>query len=164
MAIPEIHFQPKLRVIDERQIEQIHYATLEVLERTGVQMTHPKGLELLHGAGARINGNRVRIPAWLVEACIRKAPSRLILGKRNGERSVFLEGDKVWFGPSLDCIDYLDPLTNERRPFTSDDCRITSTVADAMPKMATGRAAAPPCHASPEPARSVSATAAVALG
>jgi trimethylamine--corrinoid protein Co-methyltransferase len=45
---------------------------------------------------------------------------------------VFLEGDKYWFGPSLDCIDYLDPLTDERRRFVSDDCRITSTVADAL--------------------------------
>jgi trimethylamine--corrinoid protein Co-methyltransferase len=46
---------------------------------------------------------------------------------------VFLEGDKVWFGPSVDCIDYLDPITNERSRFTSDHCRVTSTVADALP-------------------------------
>ena len=88
---PDIRFQPFLKVIDDKQIEQLHLATLEVLERTGVQLTHPKARELLHGAGARIVGDRVRIPSFLVEKAIRRAPKRLILGKRNGERSVFLE-------------------------------------------------------------------------
>jgi len=68
-----------------------------------------------------------------VEEAIRKAPSRVVLGKRSGERSVFLEGRKTWFGPSVDCIDYLDPLTHERRRFVSEDCRVTATVADALP-------------------------------
>ena len=100
---PELYFKPKLQVINDDQIKQIHMATLEVLERTGIKMTHPRGLELLDGAGAKVDGDRVRIPAWLVEDAIRKAPSRVVLGKRNGERSVVLEGDKSWFGPSLDC-------------------------------------------------------------
>jgi trimethylamine--corrinoid protein Co-methyltransferase len=133
IKLPELHFKPKLQVINKDQIAQIHMATLEVLERTGVKMTHPRGLELLDGAGARVEGDRVRIPAWMVEDAIRIAPSRVVLGKRNGERSVFLEGDKSWFGPSLDCIDYLDPITDERMRFTSEHCRITATLADALP-------------------------------
>jgi trimethylamine--corrinoid protein Co-methyltransferase len=133
MQQPELYFKPKLRVINDDQIKQIHMATLEVLERTGVKMTHPRGLALLDGAGARVEGDRVRIPAWLVEEAIRKAPSRVVLGNRNGRRSVILEGDTSWFGPSLDCIDYLDPITDERSRFTSEHCRITATLADALP-------------------------------
>lgn len=133
MVYPELHFKPRLSVLSAGQVEQLHLATLEVLERTGVQMAHPRALEILHSAGARVDGNRVRIPAWMVEDAIRQAPHRLVLGRRNGERSVFLEGDKVWFGPSVDCIDYLDPITGERSRFASDHCRITSTVADALP-------------------------------
>ncbi len=122
-----------MKVLSEEQIAELHSATLEVLERIGVRLTHPKAREVLAGAGARISGDRARIPAWLVEQAIRAAPHRLILGKRNGERSVVLEGAKYYYGPSLDCIEYLDPQTNERRPFTADDCRITSTVCDALP-------------------------------
>jgi len=133
MQQPELYFKPKLRVINDDQIKQIHVATLEVLERTGVKMTHPRGLALLDGAGARVDGDRVRIPAWLVEEAIRKAPSRVVLGDRNGRGSVILEGDTSWFGPSLDCIDYLDPITDERSRFTSEHCRITATLADALP-------------------------------
>jgi trimethylamine--corrinoid protein Co-methyltransferase len=133
MFSPKLEFRPRLAVIGDEQIEQIHQATLEVLERTGVQLSHPRALELLHGAGARVDGNRVRIPAWMVEDAIRKAPARIVLGSRSGERKLFLEGSKFWFGPSLDCIDYLDPLTCERSRFTSEHCRVTATVADALP-------------------------------
>lgn len=132
MVYPELHFKPKLSILSPEQILQIHWATLELLERTGVQITHPRALELLHGAGARVRGDRVHLPAWMVEDAIRTAPSRIVLGRRDGTRSVFLEGDKVWFGPSLDCVDYLDPLSGERRRFASRDCRVTSTVADAL--------------------------------
>ena len=133
MFSPELEFRPRLSVINDNQIQQIHQATLEVLERTGVQITHSRALELLDGAGARVDGDRVRFPAWLVEDAIRKAPSRVVLGNRSGERQVYLEGDKYCVGPSLDCVDYLDPLTNERTRFVSDNCRVTATVADALP-------------------------------
>ena len=133
MFSEELVFRPTLSVINEAQIEQLHQATLELLERTGIEISHARALELLDGAGARVDGKRVRIPAWMVEEAIRQAPSRVVLGNRQGERQVFLEGNKYWFGPSLDCIDYLDPLSGERRRFVSDDCRITSTVADALP-------------------------------
>lgn len=130
---PDLRFKPRLTILTDAQIERIHQATLEVLERTGVQVTHPRAREIYHGAGARVDGKRVRVPAWLVEDAIRKAPARIVLGNRNGERKVFLEADKSYFGPSLDCVDYLDPQTDERRRFVSDDCRITATLADALP-------------------------------
>jgi trimethylamine--corrinoid protein Co-methyltransferase len=133
MTFPDLHFTPRLSVLSSEQIAQIHLATLELLERVGVQLTHPRAREILSGGGARIDGNRVRIPSWMVEGAIRTAPSRVVLGRRDGTRSVYLEGDKVWFGPSVDCVDYLDPLTGQRSRFASDHCRITSTVADALP-------------------------------
>lgn len=44
---PRLECRPRLSVIDLRQIERIHQATLEVLERTGVQIAHPRALDLL---------------------------------------------------------------------------------------------------------------------
>jgi trimethylamine--corrinoid protein Co-methyltransferase len=37
MQQPQLYFKPKLRVISDDQIKQIHLATLEVLERTGIK-------------------------------------------------------------------------------------------------------------------------------
>ena len=133
MTTDELYFKPRLQVVSDDQIAQIHMATLDVLERTGVKITHPKALEILAGAGARVDGSRVRIPGWLVEDAIRKAPSRIVLAKRTGERTVFLERDKSFFGPSLDCVDYLDPGTHVRSRFVSDNVKATAALCDALP-------------------------------
>jgi len=133
MVTDELYFKPQLRVINDDQIAQIHIATLEVLERTGVKMTHPRGLEILAGGGAWVQGDRVRFPAWMVEDALRKTPCRLVLGKRTGERTVFLERDKSYFGPSLDCVDYLDPETHVRRRFISEHLKVTAALCDALP-------------------------------
>ncbi len=133
MATDELYFKPRLQVINEAQIAQLHAATLDVLERTGVKTTHPKALEILAGAGAQVNDDQVKIPGWLVEDAISKAPSRIVLGTRTGKRTVFLERDKSFFGPSLDCVDYMDPKTHERKRFVSENVKTTAALCDALP-------------------------------
>jgi trimethylamine--corrinoid protein Co-methyltransferase len=124
---------PGLKVLTEEQIERIHAATLELLEHTGLRITHPHAREILADAGARSDGDLVRLPAYMVQDALQKASSRLVLGKRNGEAGVVLENDRSWFGPTLDCIDYLVPGTNERRRCKLRDCRSTAKVLDALP-------------------------------
>jgi len=68
-----------------------------------------------------------------VEDAIRKAPSRIVLGTRTGKRTVFLELDKSFFGPSLDCVDYMDPKTHERTRFISEHVKVTAALCDALP-------------------------------
>lgn len=97
--------KPKLKALQAKELEKIHLATLHVLEHTGVKVSHPKVLDLLGDAGARIDNQRVRISCEMVDDALKKAPSRLTLGKRNGQQALTLEGNKSWFGPSLDCID-----------------------------------------------------------
>ena len=133
MTTDELHFKPRLQVVSDEQIAQIHAASLDVLERTGVKITHPKALEILAGAGALVTGDRVRMPGWLVEDAIRKAPSRIVLGTRTGKRTVFLERDKSFFGPSLDCVDYMDPVTHQRTRFISENVKVTAALCDALP-------------------------------
>jgi trimethylamine--corrinoid protein Co-methyltransferase len=133
MTTDELYFKPRLQVVNDDQIAQLHTATLDVLQRTGVKITHPKAMEVLAGAGAQVSGDIVKIPACLVEDAIRKAPSRLVLGTRTGKRTVFLERDKSFFGPSLDCVDYLDPVTHKRSRFTSEHVKVTAKLCDALP-------------------------------
>ena len=134
----EPKMKPRLNVLHPEDIEEVYSATMEVLERTGVKVGHPRTLELLDGAGARVDNDLVRIPDWMVKDALRKAPSRIVLGKRDGERTVKLERNRSCFGASLDCIDYLEPFTSERRKFMIDDCRTTATLLDALPNYAWG--------------------------
>ena len=142
--------QPRLTILNDDQMDRIHSASLEVLERVGVKMTHKKGLELMESVGCRVVGDRVHIPSWVVENALGMAPGRVVLGNRQGERTVVLEGRNSYFGPSLDCIDYLNPADNGRTRFTSEHCRLTASLADKLPNfdwvMTIGMAADQPAE------------------
>jgi trimethylamine:corrinoid methyltransferase-like protein len=135
MATDELYLKPRLQVISQTQIDQIHCATLDVLERTGVDIPHAKALELLSGHGARVAGDRVKMLSWMVEDAIDKAPSRVVLGTRTGKHTITLERDKTYFGPSLDCVDYLDPQTHVRSRFVSENVKVTAALCDALPHL-----------------------------
>ena len=130
--------KPRLKAFRPKEVEQVHEATLEVLNRTGVKVTHPRVLELLADAGAKVDDNRVRIPPVMVQSALESAPSNIVLCNRGGRRSVVLRGNKSWMGPSLDCLDYLDPFTDERRRFTIQDCRTTAALLDGLPNYSWG--------------------------
>jgi len=129
---PELINQPAVTVLNREQIERIHLGTMQVLEQTGIRVTHPKALELLIQGGANVKENRVCIPAAMIEAAILQAPSSFVLGKRDGEAALNLQAGLSWYGAGLDCVDYQDPVTDERSKFTSENCRVTATIANAL--------------------------------
>jgi trimethylamine--corrinoid protein Co-methyltransferase len=130
--------KPRLRVIDEDQIQRIHAATAQVLTKTGIRIAHPLAREIFAGAGARVEKDRVHIPRHMLEAAIEKAPAKMVLGNRRGEAAVVLEDDTSWFGVTVDDIYYFDPETHLRRQLTLDDCRKVVTLADALENFSWG--------------------------
>ena len=55
------HQTPQFRVLSDQQIEKVYQATLECLNRTGVEVRNAEALELLVAAGARVDGTRVTL-------------------------------------------------------------------------------------------------------
>ncbi len=123
------------RVFTEDQCREIHSATLEVLERVGVEIKYPRAIELLKKAGAYVDGTRVRFAPALVERSIRSTPSRVVLCDREGNRKMFLEGNNSYFGPGPTVNYTLDPFTGERRLVEIADTRRASLVMDALPNI-----------------------------
>ena len=118
---------PVFKQVSDDQIEEIHFASLEILERTGVRVHLQEAVDLLKSAGAHVSdGNLVRIPAYLTEKALVTAPKRIMLCDRDGNRVMPLEGRKSYFGTGSDCLNILDHRTGERRPAKLDD------VIDAM--------------------------------
>jgi len=129
----DLRFKPRQFVLSDDQVWQLHYGALEVMERTGVKVTHPKALEILKDHGARVEGDRVYLPSWLVQKALATAPSSIVLGTRDQEQTLELSEEKTWFGTTLDAFDYLDPDTEDRRRFRLDDCRTTATLTNNLP-------------------------------
>jgi len=122
-------------VFTESQCQEIHNATLEVMESVGAIFHDEEALALLKKAGAYVDGERVRFPAGLVEWAIRTAPSRIVLCDRNGGRKVFLEDHKTYFGPGPTNTYTLDPFTGEKRFPEISDSFLASKVLDALPNI-----------------------------
>ena len=130
--VDELRFTPRMEILSDDQMDRFHYAALEILERLGVRITHPKGLELLDAAGCKVVDNQVFFPPWVVENALATAPHRLVLGNRDNTRAVQLEDRRTWFGPTLDCINYLDPDTGERSPCVSKHIKVMSRLCDKL--------------------------------
>lgn len=124
---------PEFRRLSEDQLERVHNASLEILERTGVRLRHQPALNLLKKAGLDVlDGNVVHVPTSLVEWALDRAPSRVVLCDREGKRVMPLEPGRVYFGPGSDCPYVLDHRTGERRHGTLQDIAEGVRVCDAL--------------------------------
>jgi trimethylamine--corrinoid protein Co-methyltransferase len=67
-----------LKLFTDEELEEIHLATLEVLEQTGLRFDDEEALEILDGGGAIIDKKTriAKLPPYLVEDSIRSAPSK----------------------------------------------------------------------------------------
>ncbi len=127
---------PQFRKLSEDQLERIHNASLEILDRTGVCLYEQEALELLQKAGVKgFEGNRVRIPPGLVEWALSIAPRRVVLCDRNGRRVMPLERNNVFYGPGSDCPNILDHRTGVRRRGTLQDIVDGIRLCDALPNL-----------------------------
>lgn len=124
---------PQYRGMTDEQCRLIHNASLEVLERTGVQVLYQPALDLLSKAGCFVEGNRVCVPANLVEWALRTAPSCIMIYDRLGKPVMPLGGRISTFGTGSDCLNILDHNTGERRKPVLKDIVDGTQVADAMP-------------------------------
>ncbi len=124
--------RPEYRLLSREQIEEIHRATLEVLETIGIRVPHPQALQLLIENGCRIkDGDIVLFPNWLVEECLRSVPSRLTIYDRLGNEAMRLEGRNNYFGTGTDLIRTIDLDTNKARISSLQDVINAARIADA---------------------------------
>ena len=95
-----------IRMQDRQELEEIHEASVKVLETVGVELQSDTALELFKSRGATLDGNRVKIPRSLVEAAVESAPSAFTLHGRNPEQSILIgEGQtRTHVEPSNGCI------------------------------------------------------------
>jgi len=131
-SVNDMNFTPTMQILNDPQLSAIHAATLDVLETTGVLITHPKALEILHGAGCRVQEGRVRFPASLVEKSISSAPKSVTLGNRDNSRLMVLEGRNTYFGTTIDCVNYLDPDTGDLSECRSENVTSMAKLAEAL--------------------------------
>jgi len=132
-----IHFaSPQFHLLSDKQIEELHLATLQILERTGVTFECQEAIDLLGEAGADVSDpKRVKIPSYLVEQTLRTTPKTITLYTRDGEPAMVLNGMASHFGAGTGCEEYLDPYIRQRRTAYIEDIADEVRVIDALPNI-----------------------------
>ena len=88
---------PRLSLVSADEVEAIHLAALDILERIGVRCHVAEARHLLAKAGARVDETdaRVKVGRDIVEAALLTVPPEITLTPRNPARAVMLGGDRL---------------------------------------------------------------------
>ncbi len=126
----------ELRILSGADIEAVHSSTLRVLAETGIIMTQPQAREILSGAGASVEDNRVRFPPALVEEQVAKSSGRVSIQGRNGIIST-LGGQALHWHNLGGARDIYDAGTGTRRKALVKDLQDCTRLLDALDGVTT---------------------------
>ncbi len=135
----------RLSVFTNDELDQIHQATLEVLQKTGIFVEDEEAIEIFHGGGAFISNSSsddkeskvVRFPEFMVTEALQSAPSKFIACGRIPENDVTLESNRVGFTNFGEGIKVRDAKTGELRATVKEDIRDAARLVDAMEHIET---------------------------
>ena len=123
-----------LTVLGKADLEQIHGATLEVLEKTGVFVDSPEALDLLERNGHSVDRKTrtVRMSEASVTEAVKSCADNFRWHARSEKYSVDVVDGRTKFGPGAQCLFYIDPETDEYRPSTLQDGIRITRLLDAL--------------------------------
>ena len=130
MTLEYLHF------LTQSEVEAIHQASLEILDRVGVILSQPSALRFIQDAGGRVAANRVFIPHELVEWALAQVPDRVSLRGRNGLSAVIGDGSLHWHNLGGAAMVY-EPDVGRCFPASVEDVQKAACLLDALPAVTT---------------------------
>ncbi|MGC8874426.1 MAG: trimethylamine methyltransferase family protein [Chloroflexia bacterium] len=125
--------KPTFFVLSDREVWNIHCASLDVLENVGVAVHQERAREILLEAGAvPSGGTRVRLPARLVKGALERCAPVVLLYGREGQPPLRVGGDRVYFGTCGYPSNVVDWHTGEIRAPRLSDLEETARLTDVL--------------------------------
>jgi trimethylamine--corrinoid protein Co-methyltransferase len=127
-----------LNILSADEVQQIHTATLDVIESTGVRFPSNKALDILEAHGAQVNRQTMVacIPGQVVEEFLAKAPPAYTLAACDPTLDLPLDGYHSHLGTDGCGVEIIDAYSGERRRTTKKDVSDTARVADYLEAIA----------------------------
>ena len=127
----------RFELFSRDQLQELFDGVLHVLENTGLDVYHEEARDILEGAGAWVEGVRVRIPSYLVRRSLEMAPRSFTIFARDGnpKHDIRIGPGRAHFGPGPTPPNFIDVETLERRPYVRSDAAIVAKVCDALPNI-----------------------------
>jgi trimethylamine--corrinoid protein Co-methyltransferase len=111
---------PPVELLAAEQIEQLHNASMHILENIGLELFDDEALDIWKRAGAKVAGNRVWPDRALVLAAVAQAPSSFTWLARNPERHLTIGSNAINFSPNAGMA-YVTNHDTGRHPSTFAD-------------------------------------------
>jgi trimethylamine--corrinoid protein Co-methyltransferase len=126
--------KPRTTFLVREEIEAIHNASLQVLEKTGIKVMSEVALDILKKGGAKVDygANRAVLPRQLVEEALKMAPRTITYGARNPKYDFVLNNQEPHFCADGDPPFILDWETGRRRYSTAKDVANCAVIADYL--------------------------------
>jgi trimethylamine---corrinoid protein Co-methyltransferase len=124
----------KLEVLSQLEIIQVHEASLDILENTGVLVYSRRVLELLdhHGVEVDFSNKLAKMPRYLVEACIKTVPKTFDLYDREGHKAFTIGESEPKCASGHNAIFMIDAQNSERRSSTVKDVKEFGLISDVL--------------------------------
>jgi len=125
----------RVQMLSRSESEEIHGASIRILEKSGAVVRSTEALKLLSSAGAKVieKDMRVFFTEAMTKEAIRTAQRNIILGARNPKHDLKIPNEGFPF-ISTDgfAVQIRDSSTGEKRSSTREDLRKWATLADAL--------------------------------
>jgi trimethylamine--corrinoid protein Co-methyltransferase len=126
--------KPRTTFLSQEEIDAIHNASLQVLEKTGIKVMSEVALDILKKGGAKVDygTNRVVLPRQLVNKALKVVPKTITYGARNPKYDFVLNKQEPHFGATGDPPFIMDWETGRRRYSTAEDVANCAVIADYL--------------------------------
>ncbi len=123
-----------LKVLEKDQLEAIHGATLQVLDKTGVLVKSDETLDLLEKKGLVVDRRTkiVKMPESVVMEAVKSCKHNFKWHARSEKNTIEVVDGKTKMGPGAEGVYYIDPETDKARPSTLADGILCCQLLDAL--------------------------------
>jgi len=130
-----IRCSPKYKVLSDEQVDAVHEASLDILERTGIRFDSEDARKRLLKAGASNHSTRkgvITFPRDLVENAVRKVPKRGTYYARDPKQDIVYDGEHLFPYAGGGDPKVLDLETGRSRLSTYADVEMAARLGDAL--------------------------------
>ena len=127
----------RFQILSETDLERIHWGTLHILEKVGIQVDSDASRKILKENGAEVDDRTriVRIPSHLVEEGLAKKQTAITLAGRDPKYDAKLDHAHSYLTANGNGAVTVDFETGKRRPSTKEDVAKTSRIIDYLPNV-----------------------------
>jgi trimethylamine--corrinoid protein Co-methyltransferase len=128
----------KLDILSPEDVNKIHTATLDIIEKVGVRFPSAKALEIWSAFGATIDQASMvaKVPGHIIEEALKKSPPSYTLAARIPDQDLPLDGNHVFLGTDGCGVEVIDLETSILRSSCLQDVVDIARIADATPEIA----------------------------